>query len=105
MSKQAIIIVVLSILLLAALGFIGYQQYQVYQQSQAANNYAAFNQGAQYGYEQTVTKLYSEAANCAPVQIKYNDQLIEIIKIGCPGTEAIEKALQQQRAAQQQTQS
>ena len=51
----------------------------------------AQNEGVQFA----VASIMQQAATCQPVPLTFGNQTINMIAIGCPGTEEIVKAIQQ----------
>ena len=81
-KKRNIIFIVLSVLLILSVGYICYEKYSFWKQQKQISVY---QQGAQYGYEQTITQIYQSVAppNCQQVPIFYNNQTINIISVEC----------------------
>ena len=83
-TKQKLLIAVLGILLVVAVGYIAYDKWQIAQQEQQLS---AFQQGAQYGYQQAVLQLFQQALTCQPVPLYFNNgtanQTVNLIAVEC----------------------
>ena len=81
-KKINLVVLVLSILLVLAIGYIAYDKYN---EIQSQKQISVYQQGVQYGYEQTITQIYQSAAppNCQQVPIFYNNQTINIVSVEC----------------------
>ncbi len=75
------IIVILAIIVIVAAGYIGFDKYQTYTQQQELT---AFQQGANYGYQQAIIQVAQQAkTTCQPVPLIVQDQTINIIAVDC----------------------
>jgi hypothetical protein len=84
MKKKQHTTIILAILLALALSFIFLNNYQKSQQEKQLD---IFEQGAQYGYTQTVTQLFQQAITCEPVPIYVQNQTLNLIAVECLQTE------------------
>ena len=93
MEKQTIIILLLLVLLVGAGGYIGYSQYKGIQGMY-------MQQGAAAGYQQAILDIANGVATCTqPVPLRIQNITINIVAVEC-----LQRAAQQQQAAQQQGQ-
>lgn len=78
--RQKTIIIVLIVALALSLGYIALDKYQARQQQKQLD---VFQQGAQYGYEQTVIQLFQQAITCQSVPINVENDTINVIAVEC----------------------
>jgi len=75
-TKQKIIICILSILLVIALIYILFNSYQ-----NAKLN--ILKQGVQFGYEQAVSQLLEQSETCQPISIQFQNKTKALISLDC----------------------
>ena len=79
--------IILGIMLLVAVAYI---LFDFWQESEYKKNFEIYEQGAQYGYEQALYQLASQAVTCEPVPLQINklgnqtvNQTINLIAVEC----------------------
>jgi len=82
----AISMVVMIVLLVLAVGYIGYDKYSEWR---AEKDQVIYQQWAQLGYEQGLTQMFQQAGSCQQVPLTVENKTINIIAVGCPGTEVL----------------
>ncbi len=79
-NPMKIVVIVLSVFLLLALVYIGYS---VYGSWSYGKQVAAYQQGAQNGYEQAILQVAQQAATCQQVPLNVQNQTITLIAVEC----------------------
>jgi len=82
-NKRLVIAVIVLVVLLV--GAVGYIVYDGYSESKAEKENAIFQQGINFGYQQSVVSLYQQAQKCEPIPITVDNQTILMIALGCLG--------------------
>jgi len=72
--------VVVSVLFICAIGYI---VYSLYSQMQNQKQLSAFQQGAQYGYEQTILQIVQQSTACQQVPLYAENKTTNLIAVGC----------------------
>ena len=81
LDNKNMAILALAIVIIIAVGYIGFDKYQTYTQQQELT---AFQQGANYGYQQAIIQVAQQAkTTCQPVPLIVQDQTINIIAVDC----------------------
>lgn len=79
-SKKNILIFVLIVVLVFLTSYVVFDKLQERKQNQLLD---AFQQGANYGYEQAVASIFTESQNCATVPVYYDNKTINLIEVDC----------------------
>jgi amino acid transporter len=79
-NNQKIIIILLVVLLSLAVIYIAYIQIYGYQLRKQIN---AYNEGAEYGFQQALTILLQEVSTCKEVPLNVDGQTVHIVAIEC----------------------
>ncbi len=85
--KTTIIIGTLALLLLVAIGYIGLSEYTKYKTQQQLKVY---QQGIEYGYQQTIITIMQQGATCQSVPLFANNQTLTMIPLECVYSTAIQ---------------
>ena len=80
MKKNTWIVIGLITCLVLTIGYIAVDKYQEQKQEEQLE---FFQQGVQYGYEQTVSQLIQQASTCQQVPVVYENQTINLIAVEC----------------------
>ncbi len=72
MKRRTITIIAVLILLTASLVYLGIKSYN-----------EMFQQGAQYGYEQTIIRIANDAKNCTVVSLTIYEETVELVAVRC----------------------
>jgi len=80
LNKTGVVIILLAALLVLSVGYIAFDKYQDEKQKEQLT---AFQQGAQYGYEQAVIQLANQASTCQQVALKLGNQTLNIVAVDC----------------------
>ena len=83
------LILVLILVIVVLLGFVGYMF--LLRPAITGNAIRLQNEGVTYA----VAAIMQQVATCQPVPLTFEDQTINVIAVGCPGTEQIVEAMQQ----------
>ncbi len=79
-EKNTWFVIVLAILLAAALIYIGVEKYSDWK---ADRDNTIYQQGIQYGYQQTVLQIANSASTCQQVPLVVGNQTMNVIWINC----------------------
>jgi len=79
-SKLKAVIIVLVILLAISIAYISIG---IYQQASLQNQLDAYQQGAQYGYEQAILQVMQQASTCQPVPLFADNVTINMVAVEC----------------------
>jgi len=80
MKKDKSMMVAVIILLVIAVGYIIVDKYNEKKQQE---QFSAYQQGVQAGYEQAVVQLMQQAMTCQPVPVTYQNQTINVYAMEC----------------------
>jgi hypothetical protein len=80
LNKNSVIFTILILLLIGSFTYIFLQEYSSWKFKKEAMIY---QQGAQYGYEQTVKFLYEQVLSCQQIPLTVQNETINIIAVEC----------------------
>lgn len=80
MKKILIITIILAILLILTVSYIVINEYR---ESKEQEQIDIFQQGAQYGYEFSITQIIQQAVTCQQVPLILGNQTVNIIAVDC----------------------
>jgi uncharacterized membrane protein (DUF485 family) len=80
MQKQKLALIVVSIALAMSIVYIAVDAYQAMMLQEQFN---AYQQGVQVGYEQAVLALVQQVSTCQQVPVTYGNQTINVIAVAC----------------------
>jgi len=79
-SKLKAVIIVLVVLLAISIAYISIG---IYQQAILQEQLDAYQQGAQYGYEQAILQVMQQASTCQPVPLFADNVTINMVAVEC----------------------
>jgi hypothetical protein len=80
MKKQTLIITVMAVALIISLSYIAFDYFQ---KINVDEQNAAFQSGAQFGYEQAVLQLLQQSTTCQPVPVTAGNLTLNLIATEC----------------------
>jgi hypothetical protein len=79
-QKHKIALIAVSVALVICVAYIVFTEYQKVLDGQQL---AAYQQGAQFGYQQAISQLLEQVSTCQQVSVTLENQTVQVINVAC----------------------